>query len=79
MINTLVDGPSPELARGLRVGQAMAYSPRPENPPNLHRPRDTNIKSAGIAFVDLRSTLCSQMRIAAQYYQITPPLEHDQN
>ena len=51
--NVLVDGPSPELARGLRVCQAMAYSPRPENPQNLPRPRDTNIKSAGIAFLNL--------------------------
>ena len=79
MKNILVDGPSPELARGVRVGQAMTYSPRPENPPNVPRPRDTNIKCAGIAFVDLQSTLCSKMRIAAQYYEITPPLEHDQN
>ena len=77
MKNILVDGPSPELARGLRVGQA--YSPRPENPQNLPRPRDTNIKSASIAFVDLRSTLCSHMRIAAQYHEITPPIELDQN
>ena len=58
--NVLVDVPSPELASGLRVDQA--YSPRPENPQNLPRPRATNIKSAGIAFVDLRSTLCSHCR-----------------
>ena len=37
----------------------MTHSPRPENPPNLPRPRDTNLKSVGIAFADLRATLRS--------------------
>ena len=76
MKNIIVDGPSPEFARGLHVGQAMAYSPRPENPPYLPRPCDTNIK---VPVMRLSTYELHCARIAAKYYEITPPLELDQN